>query len=86
MSGKFITQKGMNEIRHIESIVNSRMRRAGIDGYLLLVKCGCSDRQCGGFAVIRLHEPAPKPKPKKSHDSVLSYRQWLEQFGKFSAR
>lgn len=67
MAGRFQNQKGMNEIRHAQDVVNSQIRRAGRNAYPHLVICGCS-ANCG-FAVPTDVNPCSINKP------VLGYIQ-----------
>lgn len=55
MSGKFLTQKGMAEVRHAINVTNSVIKRKKIKGYSVGVICGCS-RGCG-LAYIQEQKP-----------------------------
>ena len=68
MSGPFQTQRGMNEIRHAETVVNSQIKRRKLNAYSYPWICGCS--RCCGWASIIEHKP-----PKKK--DIEKYNDWL---------
>lgn len=77
--GRLQTQRGMSEIRHFESVANSKIKRNGINGYAFPYICSCGSNECGGVCIVE-HVPAPpvEPKPKESRKGAKKkYEEWL---------
>lgn len=71
--GKFISQKGMSDLRKQEAILNSKIKRGEIDAdYVSLCVCGCSDPDCA-FAVAR------KFKNEKETDFNKEFKAYIEK-------
>ena len=78
MSGIFMTQRGMADIRRSENIMNSIIKRRKINGYAVPGKCGCSNHCGGGY--IREHVPKPEVKTvvkPTAKERRRIYQEWM---------